>query len=137
MFSAVPPMVWSAFRLMAANASSSEKRMPAAPATRIAMRRPIWLLPTVSPQPAVFMARSTRQPQRAPMIMMPSMAMLMMPERSEYIAPNATSSSGMANEIVWLRILANATSDIYATSFFFPLKTDESLMRSRRLNAAR
>ena len=36
-FSAVPPMVWSAFRLMAAKPSSSEKIMPVTPAFAVVM----------------------------------------------------------------------------------------------------
>ena len=40
MFRAVPPMVWSALRLMAAKASSREKTIPAMPAIRAARTTP-------------------------------------------------------------------------------------------------
>ena len=53
-FSAVPPMVWSAFRLMAAKPSSSEKIMPVTPATRMAMN--IDSCGCAGPKPALVQA---------------------------------------------------------------------------------
>lgn len=105
-FNAVPPMVWSAFRLMAAKASNREKSIPATPAMSAASATPSWEVNTLSPQPAASNARRKRVEAKAPMIMMPSSARLITPDRSEYMPPRATSIKGIAKQMVRLIILA-------------------------------
>ena len=101
-FSAVPPTVWSARRSTEAKDSSSEKIAPIAAAVSMASSSSPWRVPQ---SPAALAARKTccpcivrtkRTPMKAPKIMMPSRARLMMPLRSAKTPARATIISGMA-----------------------------------------
>ena len=99
---AVPPMVWSAFRLTAAKLSSSEKAAPSAAEMSIARSSRPW---SVTQSPAALAASNTSNcwalrtkstPMKAPKIMMPSRARFMMPLRSAKTPASATIMSGTA-----------------------------------------
>ena len=102
MFSAVPPIVWSARRLMDAKDSSSEKMAPIMPAASIASSsRPCSV--TQSPAalaarmpPLACMMRTNITPMKAPKIMIPSRARLMIPLRSANTPASATIINGIA-----------------------------------------
>ena len=84
-FIAVPVMVWSALKLMAATASNSEKTRP-----NRALTMTVVMTMTGAPT-ETGMNFSTRAPPRAPMTMMPSRPMLITPLRSAKQPPKATS----------------------------------------------
>src|SRR5699024_3975444 len=95
-FRAVPPMVWSAFRLMEAKASNSENTMPESAATKMEMV-------TITSGGNVLGSMATaRTPPRPPITIMPSRAILMMPECSLNMPPSATSMSTMPYKRVYL-----------------------------------
>ena len=110
MFSAVPPIVWLALRCTEAKASSMENTAPDSAAT--SMARKTASCGCNSPQPFKSIARKNKQLKSAPMIIMPSRAMLMMPLRSENMPPRATSRSGTANRMVELRISAKMSINL-------------------------
>ena len=93
--SAVPPIVWSARRLIAANPSSSENNPPAAAAMSIAAD-----IPSNGCDAVMFVLLRNRQDDSAPIIIIPSSAMFIVPLRSENIPPSATSISGTENMTV-------------------------------------
>ncbi len=101
-FSAVPPMVWSARRLMDAKLRSSENSAPNAAATSIvssstpcrATQLPFCLRARMAS--LVCRMRTNHTPMNAPNTMMPSSARLMMPLRSANTPASATSISGTA-----------------------------------------
>ena len=95
---AVLLMVWSAFKLIDANACSNESSIPIAMEMRIAAARQsqtgmdAWNLLT------------NKIPQNPPNTMMPSSAMFSTPLRSENSSPSATTMSGTKKIIVcWQR----------------------------------
>ena len=91
-FRAVPPMVWSAFIFTAEKLSSRENSAPAAAVTTRASRRRPWAASSF--QPPSCMMRTNQAPTKAPIIMMPSRARLMMPLRSANTPARATRISG-------------------------------------------
>ena len=95
-FRAVPPMVWSAFRLMEAKASSRLYTIPASAATRTEIST------TRNGDMSAGSMVRVRTPATPPMTMMPSSAMLMMPECSLNIPPSATSIRTMPYSRVYL-----------------------------------
>ena len=102
MFSAVPPMVWSALRLMAANANSSENTAPSIAATSMASSRypcsatQLSAAFAASNQPIACIIRTNSTPIKAPKIIIPSNARLMIPLRSAKMPASATTINGMA-----------------------------------------
>lgn len=101
-FSAVPPMVWSAFRLTEAKESSRENTAPRMAATSMASSMKPWSA-TQSPAalasekiPAFWVTLTKRTPANAPKIIMPSRARLIMPLRSANTPASATIISGTA-----------------------------------------
>ena len=101
-FSAVPPMVWSARRLMDAKLSSRENTAPMAAATSMvsssspcrATQSPACLAASTAWDPCISRTNST--PMKAPKIMMPSRARLMIPLRSANTPARATIIRGTA-----------------------------------------
>ena len=101
-FSAVPPMVWSAFRLTEAKESSRENTAPMMAATSMASTmKPCRA--TQSPAafasaktPAFWVRLTNSTPMKAPKIMIPSRARLMMPLRSAKTPASATIIRGTA-----------------------------------------
>ena len=98
-FRAVPPMVWSALRVMAEKDKSSEKAAPHIAATIRASI--ISICPCSWPKTlfcCIILTNST--PINAPNIMIPSRARLITPLRSANIPARATIIRGMAYNIV-------------------------------------
>ena len=96
-FNAVPLIVWSAFILIEANAWSRENNPPATATIKIASNN------NFCPLILSWKILMKKIPTKAPMTIIPSIAMLMTPLRSEYIAPIATIRSGIAKYIVcWI-----------------------------------
>ena len=101
-FRAVPPMVWSAFRLMAAKANSSENSAPNSAATAMASTinpcsaGQFLAVMAASNQPHCCTRRTNKTPMNAPKIIMPSSARLMMPLRSAKMPASATIIRGTA-----------------------------------------
>ncbi len=98
MFMAVPVMVWSALKLMAATASKSEYSMPAA-----ALATSVVRIMTGAPPASTGKNFITSAPPRAPITMMPSKPILITPLRSEKHPPRATSISTEANRRVYCK----------------------------------
>ena len=98
----MPPTVWSARRLMAANASRSEKIAPSNAATAMVIsmnpcrltQSPAALAASNQPHCCTSLTNST--PMNAPKIMMPSSARLITPLRSAYTPASATTIRGTA-----------------------------------------
>ena len=86
-FMAVPTRVWSALKLIAATASSSEYTMPNKSAIRMVSR----IIRNAEVSGGRYFIVSA--PPRAPKTMMPSRPMLITPECSEKQPPRATNSS--------------------------------------------
>ena len=101
-FSAVPPMVWSARRLMDAKLKSSENSAPKAAATSIvrsstpcsATQLPLCLRERMAS--LVCRMRTNQTPMNAPKTMIPSSARLMIPLRSANTPASATIIRGTA-----------------------------------------
>ena len=91
-FSAVPAIVWSAFRFIAENDSRSEKIAPAIAAVSIARMKVVC---GCSANQGIFLMLSAKTaPIKAPNIIIPSRAILIIPLLSAYIPASATISSG-------------------------------------------
>ena len=94
MFKAVPLITWFAFILMEAYPWNREKNMPVAMEIKTARISCIWplMVPTVK--------WINRIPVNAPMVMIPSSAILIIPLRSENMAPRATIIRGIMKYMV-------------------------------------
>ena len=95
-------MVWSAFRFTEAKDSSRENSAPMAAATSMARNMKPWSA-TQSPAalaasktPACWVRLTNKTPAKAPKIIIPSSARLMMPLRSANTPASATIISGTA-----------------------------------------
>ena len=101
-FRAVPPMVWSARRLMEAKLNSRENSAPNSAATSMASsskpckatQSPAAL--AASKTWACCITRTNRTPTNAPKIIIPSSARLMIPLRSANTPASATIIRGIA-----------------------------------------
>ena len=106
MFRAVPPTVWSAFRLMEAKDRSRENTAPMAAETSMArISNPCRvsqspLLAASVNTSKLCMERTNSTPMNAPKIIMPSSARLIIPLRSEKTPPKATIRRGIMQAIV-------------------------------------
>ena len=110
-FNAVPPIVWSAFRFIAAKASSKEKTAPAKAEIPIVIS--IAIIGWAGPKPDRLNVLSTKHPISAPIIIIPSSAIFITPLLSENIPPSATSIKGIANIIVEPNISPSISIVIY------------------------